>query len=191
MKVEHIASRTLTYFQKVTKRRRRGFDGDRAKWASLVQEQGHASGSSLHLHWLVSWASVPYLSRITWGDLKTVKASRTPRSFWCEQSKWGWHWFLTLPGDSHGQSGLRITTAKLITRYPPSWFTKLCSSKPFGNSYIGWWHSHTASILEHFHHLKETSAAFHPLLSSQPLATTHLLSLWICLFWTFHVNQII
>lgn len=39
MKVEHIASQAADLLSKVTKRRRRGFDGDRAKWASLVKSK--------------------------------------------------------------------------------------------------------------------------------------------------------
>lgn len=91
--------------------------------------------------------------RITWGDLKTVKASRTPRSFLCEQSKWGWHWFLTLPWWFSWAVRPEDHSYKQ-TSLPSQLVYKAVLLQAFLVTALLWWHSHTASILEHFHHLK-------------------------------------
>ena len=174
MKVEHIASQA--YFQR----------SQNGEGVLMGTEQGGPVWSWARTRIWVKSASAftSFLSqyslplRITWGDLKTVKASHTPRNFLCEQSKWGWHWFLTLPWwfswavrpEDHSckQTSLPITLpAGLQSCAPPSLF---------GNSFIVMALTYCINSRTFSPPQKEISTAFHCILSSQPLATTHLLS---------------
>ena len=107
-------------------------------------EQGHASGLTLHLYLPVSWASVPCLSE-SHGD--NCKGQPHPQSFWWEQSKWGWHWFLTLPWWFSWAVKPEDHNSKQTSSLSPSQLVyKAVLLQAFLVTALLWWH-----IPHHFH----------------------------------------
>ena len=130
-----------------------------------------------------------------------MKASCTPRASDVSSPRGaGFSGSWRSPGDSHGQPGLRTAALSKPHQHaaPITLPASLQSCAPlrrffFFATALLWYHSHTTSILEYIHHLKRKlhhpSVLSYPPSSWQPLIC--FLSLWICLFWTFHINGII